>query len=105
MLPHGRPQIAAQWEFKQLTPDRSRLVRSRVDGEIVIGRLINDVQDFPAWDMDAARSAVALSIEMPVVKEIDPMGTVVSTRGGVEMEGGHSTVKAIPSEGITSRLF
>jgi hypothetical protein len=80
-------------------------VRSRVDGEIVTGRLIDDVQDLPAWDMDAARSAVALSIEMLVVEEIDPMRAVVSTRGGMEMEGGHSTVKFMPSEVITGRLF
>jgi hypothetical protein len=88
----------------QLAPDRTIFVRSGVDSEIVIGRIVDNFQYLPARAMHATRGPVSLPVEALPIKEVKPMRAVVSTRGGVEMEGSHNTVESVPGEDVTGRL-
>ena len=88
----------------QLAPERTIFVHSGVDGEIVIGRIVDNFQYLPARAMHAARGPVSLPVEVLPIKEVKPMRAVVSTRGGVEMEGSHNTVESVPGEDVTGRL-
>jgi len=92
------------WILVQLAPERTSLVHVRVDREIVIGRIVDNFQDLPARAMHTTRGLVSLPVEMLLVKEIEPMRTVVSTRGGVDMERRHDTVELVPRDVVTGRL-
>jgi hypothetical protein len=55
--------------------------------------------------MNAAGSGAVISIKMFVVEEINPMPTIVLTRGVVEMEGGHYAVEPLPGDVVTHSLL
>lgn len=88
----------------QLTAKRSIFVRGRMDGEIVIGRIVDDVQYLATWGMDAAPGLIMFPVEVLVVEEIEPMRAVVSAWGSMEMEGRHNTLEFVPAKGVTGRL-
>lgn len=90
--------------LKQLAADCSLFVRGRVDVEIVIGRIVDNVQDLLSGTMDATRGRVSRPVEVLVVEKINPMWSVVVTRGGVEVKGGHSSVELFPGEEVTGCL-
>jgi hypothetical protein len=54
--------------------------------------------------MDTTRGRVSLTSEMLVIEEINPMWSVIVTRGGVEVKGGHCSVEPVPVEDVTGRL-
>ena len=88
----------------QLTAKRSIFVRGRMDGEIVIGRIVDDVQYLATWAMDAPPGLIMFPVEVLVVEEIEPMRAVVSAWGSMEMEGRHNTLEFVPAKGVTGRL-
>src|SRR4051794_19271288 len=75
----------------QLTSKRSIFVCGRMDGEIVVRRITNNVKDLATRAMDATPGLLVLPVEVLVVEEIEPMRAVVSARGSMEMEGRHNT--------------
>ena len=47
---------------------------------------------------------MSFPVEVLPIEEIKPMRAIVSTRGGVEMEGSHNTVESVPGEDVTGGL-
>lgn len=90
--------------LEQLAPKRPVFVRGRMDGEVVIGRIIDNVQYLAPRTMDATPRLFVFSIEVLVVEEIEPMRAVVSAWGSMEMEGRHNTLEFVPAKGVTGRL-
>src|SRR5581483_899478 len=90
--------------LEQLAPKRPVFVRGRMDGEVVIGRIIDNVQYLAPRTMDATPRLFVFSIEVLVVEEIEPMRAVVPARGSMQMERRHNTLKAVPSKVVAGRL-
>lgn len=98
-------RLRSQSALKKLTPQRPGFVLGRVDRKIVIRRVIDNFQELPVRAVYAARDGVSFPVEVLVVEEIDPMRSVLPTRCGVEMEGGHHTIKLVPGEEVTGRVL
>jgi hypothetical protein len=88
----------------ELASDRSGFVRSGVQVEVKVRRIVEHSVNLVSAGMNAASGGVVVSIEMFVVKEINPMPTIVVTRGIVEMEGGHYAVEPLPGDVVTHSL-
>jgi hypothetical protein len=76
-----------------------------VQVQIELGRVVQDLIDLIPAAINAVGDPVAISIEMPVVEEVNPMPAILVTRGVVQMESGHVTREPIPLDVVADPLM
>ncbi|HEX8933601.1 MAG TPA: hypothetical protein VF788_05305 [Pseudonocardiaceae bacterium] len=80
-------------------------MRSGVQVQIELRRVVQDLIDLIPAAINAVGDPVAISIEMPVVEEVNPMPAILVTRGVVQMESGHVTREPIPLDVVADPLM
>lgn len=76
----------------------------RVDIEVVVRWVVENGTDLPPIGTDATPDRTLLPVETLVVEEIDPMPTVLITRGVVKMKGVYVAIEPAPREDVTHSL-
>lgn len=89
----------------QLAADCSVPVRSGVQVQVEVRRIIQNGVNLVSAGMNTIGDRVVVSIEMLIVEQINPMPAVVVARGMMEMEGCHRAVEPVPCDVVAHSLF
>jgi len=80
------------------------MVCGRVEHQVIVRRLIDNGADLRSVTMNTVRHGVPVSVEVPVIEEIDKYWTVAAARGGVDVEIGDVAVEPAPGDDVADSL-